>query len=108
MPDEEFRPGPVRTVGELMQRLAALPPDLPLLVDGYESGFTDATVDLVEVQELAGLSWFYGRFMPPAEAARRAGPSGEWHLMRGGTPPDRVDEPFTAAVLRRIEYSDED
>ncbi len=99
--------GPVRTVGELIQALQQLDPQMPLLVDGYESGFTDAELDLVEVQGLHGLGWYHGRYQDPAEAARQAGPGGEWRLMKGGVPPRLVGEPFTAAVLRRIEWRDD-
>ena len=101
-------PEPVRTVGELMQLLSQLDPQMPLLVDGYEGGFTEPVLSRVEVQELAGLGWFYGRFMPPDEAAQRTGPRGPLRLVRDGAPPVLVGEPFAAVVLRRIERRDED
>jgi hypothetical protein len=96
-------PGPVTTVGELIQRLQQLPPETPLLVSGYESGCDTAVAGLTEVQELSGLGWYHGRYQDPAEAARQV-EGGEWKLMKDGVPPVPVGEPFTAVVLRRIEH----
>ena len=61
--------------------------------DAASSMFTDADPDS---REASWRQW------------QQTGPSGEWHLMRGGTPPDRVGEPVTAVVLRRIERRDDD
>ena len=97
----------IHTVGELIARLQQLPHDMPLLVDGYESGFTRATLELHEVQELRGLGWYRGEFVTPREASRQV-EGGDWTLMQDGTPPTPVGEPFTAAVLRRVEQRDDD
>jgi hypothetical protein len=56
---------PIHTVGELIQQLQQLPPDTPLLVDGYEGGFTRSTLELTEVQELTGMGWYGGEFVTP-------------------------------------------
>jgi len=100
-------PGPVNTVGELIQRLQQLPPETPLLVSGYESGCDTAVAGLTEVQELSGLGWYHGwyhgRYQDPAEAALQI-EGGEWKLMKDGVPPVPVGEPVIAVVLRRIEH----
>jgi hypothetical protein len=98
---------PIRTVGELIQRLQQLPPSTPLLVDGYESGVTRAMLETVEVQELSGLGGYHGEYQTPREAARQIA-DGDWTLMRDGTPPAPVGEPVPAAVLRRNQRRDDD
>ncbi len=98
---------PIRTIGELIARLQQLPLDTPLLIDGYESGYTRSALELVEVQELSGLGWYHGEYQTPREAARQV-EQGEWTLMRDGTPPAPVGEPVTAAVLRRNQRRDDD
>lgn len=92
--------GPCATVGELIAALSRLPADTPVLVDGYEGGFTTATVSVIEVQQLRGLPDYYGEFMSIAEAADQVD-RGDWSLMKGGTPPEPVGGPVTAVVLRR-------
>ncbi len=88
---------PIRTVGELSDYR----PDTPLLVDGYESGFKRAMAETVEVQELDGLGQYHGQYQTPQEAAWQVDQC-DWTLMKDGAPPTPVDQPFTAAVLRRV------
>ena len=52
------------TVSELMQLLAAHPPDLRVVVDGYEEGYDDLEQHLISVKEIrldAGNKWWEGR-----------------------------------------------
>jgi hypothetical protein len=98
----DFPAGPVHTVGELIARLRGIDPATPLLVSGYEGGFTAAVVDAVDVVELDGLPSFYGQFQTEDEAAHLTGPHGPWRLVQGGTPPTIVGEPVTAVVLSRV------
>lgn len=91
--------GPCRTVGDLIARLSQYPADTPVLVDGYEGGFTTVTVSNAEVQELRGLPAFYGEFMSPDDGdfqVERA-----WRIAKDSVPPVRVGVPVTAVVLRR-------
>lgn len=97
---------PIRTVGELLRLLQQLPPSTPLLVDGYEDGFTRATLELHEVQELSGLGWYHGEYQTPQEARRQI-ERGDWTMMKDGVAPVPVGEPFPAVVLRRVERRDD-
>ena len=50
-------------VGELAQLLAAYPPDLRVVVSGYEEGYDDLEAGLVSVREIrldAGKKWWEG------------------------------------------------
>ena len=52
------------TVSELAQLLAAYPPDLRVVVNGYEEGYDDLEALLVSVREIrldAGKKWWEGR-----------------------------------------------
>ena len=52
------------TVGELVQLLAAYPPDLQVVLDGYEEGYDDLEQHLISVKEMrlgAGNKWWEGR-----------------------------------------------
>ena len=52
------------TVSELAQLLAAYPPDLRVVVNGYEEGYDDIEACLVSVREIrldAGKKWWEGR-----------------------------------------------
>ena len=52
------------TVNELVQLLAAYPPDLRVVVNGYEEGYDDHDAHLVRVREIrldAGDKWWAGR-----------------------------------------------
>ncbi|MCG7611339.1 MULTISPECIES: hypothetical protein [Mycobacterium] len=92
------------TVGELMGKLAALPPDTPVLVTGYEAGFAPCTLSVEQVQELDRTSdgEYLGRYVMPAEAAEELdGCGSDWLYMVGRELPRRVGEPFRAVLLRR-------
>ena len=52
------------TASELIQLLAQYPPDLRVMVDGYEDGYDDLEQHLISVKEIrldAGKSWWEGR-----------------------------------------------
>ena len=52
------------TIGELVQLLAEYPPDLRVVVNGYEEGYDDLEGDLISVKEMrldAGTKWWEGR-----------------------------------------------
>ena len=52
------------TVSELTQLLAAYPPDMRVVVNGYEEGYDDLEAHLVSVREIrldAGTKWWEGR-----------------------------------------------
>ena len=52
------------TIHELIQLLAAHPPDMRVVVDGYEDGFDDLESHLIRVREIrldAGEAWWEGR-----------------------------------------------
>lgn len=96
--------GPVATVGELIERLSKLPAGMRVLVDGYEGGFSGvASTTLVEVQELAGMPDYMGRFATLEDAAREMDSGGEsgWQFSIDGQPPTAVGVPVTALWLRR-------
>jgi hypothetical protein len=96
--------GPVTTVADLIERLAALPPQTPLLVEGYEDGYSPvAGIEVREVQELAGRLDCYGRFDDVAEArhAAAADPH-KWQITDPPVlPPTLVGDPVYAVLLRR-------
>ena len=102
----DFPAGPVRTVGELVDKLRDIDPAKPLLVSGYEGGYTTAAVDAVDVVELSGLPDFYGQFQTTTEADHLIGEHGPWRLVQGGVPPTIVGEPVTAMVLIRVNRAD--
>lgn len=92
------------TVGELIAKLAALPPGTPVLVTGYEGGFAPCTFSVLDVQELdrPDGSDYLGRYVTPDVAAEELdGRGGVWRYMVGGAPPQLVGEPFQAAILMR-------
>ena len=52
------------TVSELTQLLAAYPPDMRVVVTGYEDGYDDLEQHLISVKEIcldAGNKWWEGR-----------------------------------------------
>ena len=56
------------TVSELTQLLAAYPPDLRVVVNGYEEGYDDLETHLVSVREIrldAGKKCWEGRLSTP-------------------------------------------
>ena len=85
---------PVRSVGDLIRALQQLDPSTLVLVDGHEGGFTRPDLTIIEVQELAGLPAFYGRFMPSWWPACT-------NQMAGERPPVLLGRPVAAVVLRR-------
>ena len=63
------------TVSELAQLLEAYPPDLRVVVNGYEEGYDDIEARLVSVREIrldAGKKWWEGRHRDSADT-RAAG-----------------------------------
>jgi hypothetical protein len=88
------------TVAELLAVLAELPPDTPILVDGYEGGFERAGCSVIEVQELRGLPDWYGPFMRPIVASELV-IDGDWQVTPDRTRPELVGEPRTAVVIGR-------
>ena len=63
------------TVDQLAKILQNYPPDLRVVVDGYEEGFDDLETDLIVVREIrldAGEAWWEGRHRE-AEDARAEG-----------------------------------
>ena len=63
------------TVSELTQLLAAYPPDMRVVVNGYEEGYDDLEAHLVYVREIrldAGNKWWEGRHRE-AEDTRTTG-----------------------------------
>ena len=61
------------TVQELMQILAGLDPDLPVVVAGYERGFNDVTqVKPLSIVPNVNSAWYYGRHDLPQNAGRGA------------------------------------
>ncbi len=98
--------GPCVTTGELIERLLLLPPDTPVLVDGYERGFSRiAATPLWEVQALDrhGEQDYLGAFERRDEAIRQAArPATALELKLGRiTPPVLLGKPVLAVVLRR-------
>ena len=92
------------TAGELIAQLAALPPDTPVLVTGYEGGFAPCTLGVLDVQEVDRTdgSDYLGQYVTPDVAAEELdGRGGVWRYMVGGEPPVLVGEPFQAAILMR-------
>jgi hypothetical protein len=95
---------PVTTVCELIARLATLPPQTPVLVDGYEDGFSGInSIEVREVLEMAGRLDCYGRFDTTAEArATAAADPSKWQITDPPVlPPTLVGEPVHAVILRR-------
>ncbi|MCV7270091.1 hypothetical protein H7I39_18630 [Mycobacterium doricum] len=95
---------PPLTAAELIRRLAALPPDTPVLVDGPAAAFSPiAATQLVEVQELDRVPVpELGRFDATAEAARNvADPP-------GAVAAQPIGSPRMALVLRREQQVDDE
>ena len=58
------------TVSELTQLLATYPPDMRVVVNGYEEGYDDLEAHLVSVREIcldAGNKWWEGRHREPED-----------------------------------------
>lgn len=56
------------TVAELQKLLAQHPPDLPVMVDGYEAGYDDLAADQIarrQVQLNVNGEWYYGQHDAP-------------------------------------------
>ena len=54
--------------GELISILLTCPPDLRVVVNGYEEGYDDLERDLISVKEIrldAGENWWEGRYRDP-------------------------------------------
>ncbi|CPT03358.1 MULTISPECIES: hypothetical protein [Mycobacteriaceae] len=110
MTDESEYPPPT-TVAELRRILDQLPPDMPVLVDGYEAAYAAiGAVALTEVQELSGRPSYLGRFEHPGDAARAVAgdDAAAWMVSDPGPLPERVGDPVVALVLRREEREDDD
>ena len=63
------------TTGELIRLLAEYPPDLRVVVDGYEDGYDDLEEYLISAQQIrldAGEAWWEGRHQD-IEDIRREG-----------------------------------
>ena len=63
------------TVSELTQLLATYPPDMRVVVNGYEEGYDDLEQHLISVKEIrldAGNKWWEGRHRE-AEDTRTTG-----------------------------------
>lgn len=75
------------TVGELITKLQALDPQLPVLIDGYEGGYMEPLFFQREVVHV-GPRAYMGEF-ETVESAR-------WEIEDGG-------EPFEAVLLVRYE-----
>ncbi|ULP45930.1 hypothetical protein [Mycolicibacter virginiensis] len=101
----EIPTGPVKTVGELLERLQYIPPETPLLTSGYEGGLTTAGLSLIEVQQLDrhGDQEWLGDLDTVAEAQRQAALSpGDFELAIASLqPPTLVGQPFFAVHLYR-------
>ena len=88
------------TAAELIELLRTLPPDTPILVDGYEGGFEPAGCAVIEVQEVSGLPGWYGPFMRPIVASALV-TDGDWQITAGRTRPELIGGPRTAVVIER-------
>ncbi|SKM39824.1 Uncharacterised protein [Mycobacteroides abscessus subsp. abscessus] len=103
----EIASGAVSTVGELMSRLAHIPSGTPLLVDGYEGGFTTVSaVVITRVQQLdrdPDQAMYQGEYETTAEAQRQASLSPDDPELAVGSlrPPLLFGDPMYAVVLRR-------
>lgn len=98
--------GPCTTAADLIARLVQLPPDTPILVDGYEGGFSPIhATPVVEVQKLRRDEdeTFWGDYEHTAEAERQAAmPATHWSLAIVGAQPPVLDgPPIVAMVLSR-------
>lgn len=103
---------PPTTVAGLRRILDQLPPDMPVLVDGYEAAYAAiAAVALTEVQELSGRPSYHGRFEHPGDAARAVAgdDAAAWMVAEADQRlPKRVGDPVVALVLRREEREDDE
>ncbi|MCB9441175.1 MAG: hypothetical protein H6523_13115 [Mycolicibacterium sp.] len=90
-------------VRELMAILATADPDAPVLVSGYEGGFTHiSSASVCEMQELdRGVERWLGEFDTPEKAAELIAPPkpGSWPRMT--PPPTLVGDPILALVISR-------
>lgn len=70
------------TIAELQELLAQHPPDLTVMVDGYEAGYDDLAADQIalrQVQLNVNSEWYYGQHddpEPPGTPAPTEPPSG--------------------------------
>lgn len=101
----EIPTGPVKTVGELLERLQHIPPSTRLLGTGYEGGLTTLGISLLEVQELDrhdDMEWL-GNYETVAEAQRQAALSPDAFELAIASlqPPSLVGNPFYAVHLYR-------
>ena len=70
------------TIAELQELLAQHPPDLTVMVDGYEAGYDDLAADQIalrQVQLNVNSEWYYGQHdapEPPDAPAPNDPPSG--------------------------------
>ncbi|ULP48009.1 hypothetical protein [Mycolicibacter virginiensis] len=101
----EIPTGPVKTVGELVERLKHIPPSTPLLGSGYEGGLTTLGISLIEAQQLDrhGELDCLGDHEEAAEAQRQAAlNTDDFELAIARLqPPTLVGEPFYAVHLYR-------
>lgn len=93
--------GGLRTVGDLMAHLQKLPDDVPLLLDGYEGGFT--IVDTVDVRDVVAVDrggdiWWLGEYDDPGAVEQES--AGGWPHYPA---PRVLGAPVTAVVLRRAQ-----
>jgi hypothetical protein len=88
------------TAAELIELLRTLPPDTPILVDGYEGGFEPAGCSVIEVQEVGGLPTWSGPFMRPIVASALV-TDGDWQVTPGRPRPELVGDPRPAVVIER-------
>ncbi len=50
------------TAQELIKSLSMYPPDMPIVVDGYEGGFDNAVrAETIRIALNANSEWYYGR-----------------------------------------------
>lgn len=92
-------------VSDLMEILAGADPDAPVLVSGYEGGYTHvSSASVCPMQELDrgdAAAWL-GEFASPAVAAAEASPDPNAPFAEMcGPPPTLVGDPVTALVISR-------
>lgn len=89
------------TAGELVECLAALPPDMPVLVDGYEGGYSRiGAVRVREVHEMGNRGDWLGSFARADQARREVEDPLPMHPV-----PYLVGEPLHAVILHRERHS---
>ncbi|KMV14840.1 hypothetical protein ACT17_28315 [Mycolicibacterium conceptionense] len=91
---------------ELIAELGRIDPDTPILISGYEGGFTTPHLTSFEVQRLDrdGDQDYLGEYERVDEARRQAGldPSDPELDLASLSPPRLVGSPVMAAVLTRV------